>query len=348
VGRPIQTIELERQEGLHRIRSLLHASRQVVLTTHINADGDGAGSEIAVAHYLARYHVSAIIVNPTRFPDEYRFLLGKLTALTPADADGRHAIADADVVLVLDTAEPTRLGPVLRCLPGKNVAVIDHHPPTSVGLGDPALCDPTACATGELVYDLLTADGGRVEPPEARALYVAIVTDTGSFRFANTTPRTHFIAGELLRVGVDPEKMFRHLFGRLTKERLALLQRALASLQVDDSGTVAWIRLSRNDIADTAGAADDTEGLVDYARRLQGVEVALLLRELPDRRSKVSLRSNGEVDVAKVARDFGGGGHVKASGALLDLPLEQAEAAILESVRNAVANLPAAKRIGTP
>jgi phosphoesterase RecJ-like protein len=166
------------------------------------------------------------------------------------------------------------------------------------------LRDPTACATGELVFDIITGSGEPIETAEAEALYVAIATDTGSFRFANTTARTHEICADLLRVGVDPQEMYRQLYGQVTDERLELLRRALA--------------------------------LVEHARQLRGVEIAVLFRELPDRSTKVSLRSNGPSDVAAIARQHGGGGHEKAAGIHMKGPLDPSREAVLQSVRDSL------------
>ncbi|MEE9206960.1 MAG: bifunctional oligoribonuclease/PAP phosphatase NrnA [Gemmatimonadota bacterium] len=333
---PIQEPDLRRQEGLHRIRLELLASRHVVLTTHLNADGDGAGSEAAVAHYLRRNGIASTIINPTPFPESFRFLLGKTEAWTPADDEGRSALGDADKVLILDTAEPARIGAVMGHLEGKHLLVLDHHPPVGPDFGDPAVRDARACATGELVYDLITADGGGVTEQEAAGIYVAIVTDTGSFRFSNTSPRALEICAELLRQGVDPEDMFRRLFGQGSRAGLAILQRALASLQVDAEHPIAWIRLTHQDLVESGASSEDLEGIVDIPRQLAGIEVAVFLRELPDGKTKASLRSNGQVSVAAVARDLGGGGHEKAAGVLLSCGLDEAEQQVLALLRAAL------------
>lgn len=318
------------------MRDVLLAASEVVLTTHVNADGDGVGSEVAVARWLEGRGVRATLVNPTPFPDAFRFLLDELPAFTPGDAEGAAALRRADVLLVLDTSEASRLGRVADHLERPTVAVVDHHPPPAREISDAVARDPSACATGELVFDMLGLRDGRLPEPVARALYVAIVTDTGSFRFGNTTARAHAIAGRLIRAGVSVEAMFRRLFARYTAEGLALLERALAALEVDADGRLAWITLRSRDLEETGADAEDREGLVEYARRLRGVEVALLFRELPEGRTKVSARSNGDVDVAAVTRDLGGGGHRQAAGVLLDRPLEPARGEVLERMRRAI------------
>jgi len=328
---------MARRSGLKRILQELEPGRKVVLSTHLNADGDGAGSQAAVVHWLTRRGLDPTIVNPTPFPDMFRFLLADDTgAWTPADSEGERAMREADVFLVLDTAEPSRLGAVIGRTGGRKLLVIDHHPATSSSIGDVVVCDPAACATGELVFDLIQLAGNEVTLPEADALYVAIATDTGSFRYANTSARTHEISADLLRAGVDPEAMYMRIYARYTPAGLDLVRRALERLRVADDLPIAWISLRQADLAQTGATKEDLEGIVEYARRIRGVRVAILFRELHDGRTKISLRSTGDADVAAIAREFGGGGHVKASGAVVPEGLEAAEVRVLGAIREAL------------
>ncbi len=328
---------MARRSGLKRILQELEPGRKVVLSTHLNADGDGAGSQAAAVHWLTRRGLDPTIVNPTPFPDMFRFLLADDTgAWTPADSEGERAMREADVFLVLDTAEPSRLGAVIGRTGGRKLLVIDHHPATSSSIGDVVVCDPAACATGELVFDLIRLAGNEVTLPEADALYVAIATDTGSFRYANTSARTHEISADLLRAGVDPEAMYMRIYARYTPAGLDLVRRALERLRVADDLPIAWISLRQADLAQTGATKEDLEGIVEYARRIRGVRVAILFRELHDGRTKISLRSTGDADVAAIAREFGGGGHVKASGAVVPEGLEAAEVRVLGAIREAL------------
>ncbi len=328
---------MARRSGLKRILQELEPGRKVVLSTHLNADGDGAGSQAAAVHWLTRRGLDPTIVNPTPFPDMFRFLLADDTGVwTPADSEGGRAMREADVFLVLDTAEPSRLGAVIGRTGGRKMLVIDHHPATSSSIGDVVVCDPAACATGELVFDLIQVAGDEVTLLEADALYVAIATDTGSFRYANTSARTHEISADLLRAGVDPEAMYMRIYARYTPAGLELVRRALERLRVSDDLPVAWISLRQADLAQTGATKEDLEGIVEYARRIRGVRVAILFRELHDGRTKISLRSTGDADVAAIAREFGGGGHVKAAGAVVPEGLEAAELRVLGAIREAV------------
>ena len=340
---PVSPPPAERAAGLARIRDELAAAHRVVLTTHMNADGDGAGSEVAVGSWLLRTGRSPVIVNPTPFPDLYAFLLEDLDLPVHCPTEGEDAraaseevIRGADLVLVLDTAEAPRLGQVMPLIASHRILTIDHHPPVTPSLGEPSVRDADAAATGELIYDLLACAGAEPTEAEARALYAAIVTDTGSFRFGNTTSRIHEIAADLVDRGVDPETMYGRLYGGYSRARLALLQRALAALDVHDTMPVAWIRLTDADMRETGASRDDVEGIVEYARRLRGIEVAVLFRELPDGKTKISFRTSGRADVAAAARELGGGGHVKAAGALIDAPLDEAVERVLSVLEGRV------------
>lgn len=325
-----------RRAQIERLASELEAARHPILTTHINADGDGAGSEVALALYLKRRGVEATIVNPTAFPATYTFLMEGIPVWTLKAEEGREALDQGDLFVVVDTSEPSRLGDLYPAMRGRRVAVIDHHPETPLSIGDTVLRDVEACAAGELVYDLVKAAAGDLPQREAEAIYVAIATDTGSFRFANTNARTHEICADLLRAGVDPELMYRRLYGQVTGSHLELLRRALAGLERDPQWPLAWITLRSEDFQESGASSSDLEGIVEHARQLRGVEVAALFRELADRSTKVSLRSNGDVDVAAIARRHGGGGHEKAAGAHIKAALEGSRAEVLASVRQAL------------
>lgn len=326
----------ERRAALQEIRSRLLSASRVALTTHLNADGDGMGSEAALARFLEARGVRATIVNPTPVPDGYAFLTEGLRVWSVGQPEGVEALEEADLIAVLDTAETHRLGRIAEYLDATAAVLLDHHPPTGPAIVEPAVRDPSACATGELVYDLLTLEG---EPPGeavAVALYVAIVTDTGSFRFSNATPRAHAVAGELIRAGADPEALYRRLFARYTPERLALVRLALETLGVDEELPIAWIDVTYAALRKSGARTEDTDGLVEYPRRLEGIEVALVFRELARDKTKVSLRSNGPVDVAELARGLGGGGHRKASGLVVSSGMEEAKRDVLDAVREAV------------
>jgi phosphoesterase RecJ-like protein len=328
-----------RGPALAGIVAALAAAERIVLTTHVNADGDGAGSEAAVAGWLEGLGKTVHIANPTPFPPLYLHLLDGRDLVRDATHPGTAAVLRAaDTLFVLDTCEPRRIGRLAASLRGKRVVVLDHHVASEGAITGTSLQDASACATGELVYDLLTVAGLERPWPAAvrEGIYTAIVTDTGSFRFSNTHRRAHEIAGELIEQGVDPEQVYRQIYATVPLRRVQLLRYALDHLELDEPYPTTFISIERGVIEHLGVNADDLEGLVEHARSVEGTVIALLFRETADGATKVSLRSAGDVDVNAIARTFGGGGHVKASGALIGAPLDSARARVLAAVRSAL------------
>jgi bifunctional oligoribonuclease and PAP phosphatase NrnA len=331
-------IPSQRQQPLQQILDTIAGRSRIVLTTHVNADGDGAGSQAAMAGWLAGEGREVRIVNPTPFPAAFRFLLDDPAIVADAGtAAAEEALRAADLIVVLDTAEPKRIGRVAKWTKAKDVVVIDHHVAGEQLIAGVTIMDAAACAAGELVHDLLLLAGApRPWPRQVRdGIYTAIVTDTGSFRFSNTTRRAHAIAGDLIDQGVDPESMYRRIFATVPLHRIQLLRYALDRLQVDPECAISWITIERGAMEEMGATSEDLDGIIEHARSIEGTEVAILMRETADGATKVSLRSAGDVDVNAIARQFGGGGHVKASGALLADGLERAAPRVLDAVRSA-------------
>lgn len=330
------TIPEHRLALLGRIADRLYAADAIALTTHVNADGDGAGCEAALAAWLTRLGKRVVITNPTPFPAVYRHLVeDPAWIVDPGTVRTANALQDADLLVVVDTSEKNRIGRIDAAARDVPRVVIDHHLPSEEPIEGLVLQDESACATGELVFDLLcAADVERPWPaPAARGVYTAILTDTGSFRFANTTARAHAIAGDLLDQGVDPERVYRRVYASVPLGRIRLLAHALDRLQVDPTHPITWIALERNALISTGSTNEDMDGIVEQARTVDGTEIAILFRETVDGSTKISLRSTGEANVNAIARQFGGGGHRKASGALVAASLEEVVPRVLEAAR---------------
>jgi phosphoesterase RecJ-like protein len=238
--------------------------------------------------------------------------------------------------VVLDTGEVPRIGAVHSLIQPLKKVVIDHHPAGPEPIPGISFRDPGACATGELVFDLLQKAGGPWPSEVVRGLYVALLADTGAFRFSNTSPGTLEIAAFLLKKGADPPELHRQLFGNVPLRKLRLLRSSLAELHVDPSGDLAWMTVPTEAFQELGARAEDIEGLVDFPRDIKGVEVGLLFRETVRGATKISFRSNGFIDVNALASRFGGGGHVRASGALVERPLEEVRPEVLDAVREAL------------
>ena len=321
-----------RQEPARRLAARLAGANSVVLTTHMNPDADGAGSAIALLAWLRDRGAEGWFVPPTPLPARYRFLLPEQEWLLPASsARAARACSAADLVVVVDAGDLPRLGRVKPMVEGRPTVVIDHHTTPTRPIPGDRLVDTRACATAELVYDILIAAGARWTRAIDDALYAAIVDDTGSFAYSNVTRDTHLLAAELVQRGVDVAGIHRQLFESMDVRRLELLRECLGELRAEDG--LSWITVPDQAYRELKATSDDLEGLVDYPRAIKGVEVAMLFRTTNDGATKVSFRSNGPVDVDGIARSFGGGGHAKAAGALVSRPLEEVRADVVNAAR---------------
>lgn len=321
-----------RKLAIERMAPELRAGRSVALSTHINADGDGCGSEAGLARLLGQLGLNVVIANPTPWPSMFEFLLGDGVR---ESSHAERAIRQADLIIVVDISDLRRLGAVgqvVRESPATKM-VIDHHVPSDIAISELALTDTAAAATGELIYDLAAVLGLELTPPIAEALYVALLTDTGGFRFSNTTARCHAVAGALLEAGVDPEAMYRRIYASVPVGRLHLLRDALATLEVDPEYGISWISVEAG-AAETHGLkSEDLDGIAEHPRSVAGTRMAIFFRDLGHGKVKASFRSAGAVDVNAFAKEFGGGGHAKASGALIPGTLEEVRHEVVAAAR---------------
>jgi phosphoesterase RecJ-like protein len=326
----------ERAAAVRRLAEELVPGRTVALSTHINADGDGCGSEAAFARLLTAAGLVPRIVNPTPWPGAFEFLRG--SDVVDRSADGPAALAGIDVLVVLDISDVRRLGTLTETVRALDVPklVIDHHLPGEDPPGSLIFSDTTACATGELVFDFAVTMGWPIGREAARALYTALLTDTGGFRFSNTSPRCHAIAGYLLTLGVEPEEMYRSVYASVPVGRLQILREALANLEVDAAHAIAWISLPAGVVERYGLTSEDLEGIVEHPRSIVGTRLALFFRDLGHGKVKVSFRSTGDVDVNRFARQFGGGGHARAAGALIAGSFDDVRAQVIAAARDYV------------
>jgi phosphoesterase RecJ-like protein len=238
--------------------------------------------------------------------------------------------------VVADISDVKRLGNLTESVRRLTVPkiVVDHHVASDDPAGDIVLTDTTACATGELVYDLACELDLEITPEIARALYVAILTDTGAFRYSNTTPRSHAIAAELLSKGVDPEEMYQRVYASAPAGRVRLLAEVLTSLGVDEPCGLSWLTMGAGSLERYGVRSEDLDGIVEHARSIAGTRMAIFFRDLGYGKVKISFRSTGDVDVNRFARQFGGGGHVKASGALVPGTLDEVRDRVVSEAKD--------------
>ena len=327
------SVPQQRRESIERLAQELRAGRSVAISTHINADGDGCGSETALSRLLGQMGIRSKIVNPTPWPDMYKFLLGD--DVRDASDTGAKGLKDADVLVVLDISDVKRLGVLAEAVRRLTIPklVIDHHLPSDEPPSTMIVTDTTACATGELIFDFAAVMDLKITPDIARALYIALLTDTGGFRFSNTTARCLSIAGQLIASGVEPEEMYGRLYASMPVGRLHLLRDALATLEVDPEYGISWISVAAGAAEQYGLRSEDLEGIAEHPRSIGGTRLAVFFRDLGHDKVKVSFRSTGDVDVNKFAKQFAGGGHARAAGALIEGDLEVVRRKVIAAAR---------------
>jgi bifunctional oligoribonuclease and PAP phosphatase NrnA len=299
----------------------LRAADKLLLTTHENPDGDALGSLLAMHWILEQLGKQSVMyMSPDEFPLpwEYRaWTFDGIVGAPPPDVTER-------TIVFLDCGNIDRMPVEFLQRDGLRILNIDHHH-DNTRFGTVNLVAPEASCTAEIVYRLAKELGAEITLPIADALYTGLVTDTGKFMYENTSPEAHRMAAELIEAGVEPHQVHRRLYEDLPFRRLQLLQRALASVERYDDGSITIAHLVKDDYAATGASEQDSEGVVDHMRAVEGTAVAVLVREqLSEGREglrKVSLRAtDGRVDVSRIAREFGGGGHPQAAGFSTPLP----------------------------
>jgi phosphoesterase RecJ-like protein len=294
-----------------------------LLTSHARPDGDAIGSALACCQILRTMGKEAEVVLRDGVPRIYQPLPFAEQVIQTDRVNGAY---EAAIILECDSIQRTRL----QGLENSFLINIDHHM-SGRPFAHVNWIDPKAVATAEMVYRLAREAGVKISADIATCLYTAVLTDTGSFMFEGTNEHTFDLARELVLAGADPAHCARNVYFGHSTAKMRLLGAALSNLHRE--GALAWISVTQQQMLRCHAREEDCEGLVNYALSMQGVEVALFFRELPDGRFRVSLRSKGKVDVATVAERFGGGGHQCASGCALDGPLPVASARIIKELR---------------
>ena len=328
------TVATEQEQVLHELRE----ADKLLLTTHENPDGDALGSLLAMHRLLEQLGKDTLMyMSPDEFPLpwEYRgFSFEGLVGAPPVDVAER-------TIVFLDCGNIDRMPVDFLQEDGLHILNIDHHH-DNTRFGTVNLVQPGASCTAEIVWRLSKELDVVITPGIADALYVGLVTDTGRFMYENTSAEAHRMAAELIEAGVEPHQVYRRLWEDLPFRRLQLLQRALASVERYDDGSITVAHLTKPDYEATGALETDSEGVVDHMRSVEGTRVAVLVRELlsADREGmrKVSLRAtDGSVDVSRLARSFGGGGHPQAAGFSTAVPYPELVERLREQVREQLA-----------
>jgi phosphoesterase RecJ-like protein len=316
------------QASFAQIGSVFREHQRFAVLSHIRPDGDALGSQLAVTLALELLGKEVTTWNEDGLLEKYDFLAGGPRLTRPPSEP-----QDFDIAIALDTATQNRLGSAAAAIRSVKAWVnIDHHQ-SNPGYGDLVYIDPLAPATGQILFELFADQQLPMNPAIAENLFVAISTDTGSFQYPNTSARTFEIGAQLVHCGVDVGRVSQLLYENHPRRRIELLRELLGTMRFGANGRVASFSLSLNVARQLGVKAEDTEGLIDHLRAIQGVIVAIFFEELVDGKVRVSVRSKSkDVDVSAICQRFGGGGHKLAAGARLRGTLPEVEQRILGAI----------------
>ncbi len=318
--------------GIREIAEAVRKYDNYLITSHINVEGDAIGSEIALFYMAKQLGKNAIMVNSDPVPDKYKFL-PSWDKIVIGGSIGSKKYSN---VMIADCPTIERCGKVASLLKVPKVKIniinVDHHV-SNENFGDFNWVDPDASSTGEMIYKLYREMGLSITEDIATALYVAILTDTGSFRYDSTTAETHRICADLLKLGIKPAKIAEKIYETKGLGEIELLAKALMTIKVTKNGKIASMFITKKMLDETKTTADQTDGFVNFARSIQGTEISIFFREDTEDGQKiyVGFRSKGIANVNILATKFGGGGHPKASGCVLTGPLDKVIAKVVKT-----------------
>ena len=317
--------------NLNEITKLLQKNNNFLITSHVNLDGDGIGSELALYFILKKLKKKPIILNQDRLPKIYDFLPG---------SNNVHYLKDncidtksIDVGILLDCSNIKRIGRVYEIFKDiKTIINIDHHK-SNENFGGLNYVDSSMSSVGEIIYELIKSINiDLLDEKISTCLFAAIITDTGSFRYSNVSSKTFNVVSDLTSKGIKPYLIANNIYNRNNYSGLKLLGEALSTLETDESNYVSWLTVTRKMLNDTKAKDEEIEGIIDVATTLNNVEISILFRETKDNKIKVSFRSKGNFDVNNFAGKFKGGGHPNAAGCLCSGKLDEIKEKILSEL----------------
>jgi phosphoesterase RecJ-like protein len=313
---------------INKIIRAINEGQSFLITAHVRLDGDALGSELALYLMLRELGKNVVVYNQDHTPERYRFL--------PAAQNIVHNINNVeqyDTGIILDCSDLTRVGDEAEKIGKiKRLINIDHHISNN-GFCSLKMLDAHAGSTGELLFRLMQAMEFKISKDISTNLFAAIITDTGSFRYSSTTSETLFAAGNLVENGAEPQWIAENVYENDSPVRLKLLARALGTLSLDLESKVGSMVVTQRDLQETGAAWEHTEGFVDIPRTVKGIEVSVLYTQRGDNQFKLSLRSKAKANVEKVAKKFGGGGHIHASSCWMKGDIESIKSQIIKAVR---------------
>ncbi len=315
------------EDKIELISETILESENIYIVSHVNPDGDNLGSCLSLALALKKIKKEVFILKVDETPLDFLFLPGIDMIRDYKDGE------DIDLLIALDSSDLGRLGKNKKLLDIANTTInIDHHI-SNTNFADINLVDSKASASGELIYDILRQMDIDIDKDIATCIYTAISTDTGSFKYDNTSSKTHKITAKLIEYGADIKSVNINIYQNKSLARTKLLIKALNNMNMYFDNQVAIVKVSKNMLEKTGSTMEDTEGIVEFIRDIGPVEIAILIKENKDDEVKVSMRSKRFVDVAKITEAFNGGGHKMAAGCTIKKPIDQAEKLLINEIK---------------
>ena len=310
------------------ILAAISQGKKFLITAHVRLDGDALGSELALYLMLKDLGKEAVIYNQDPTPEHYRFL----PAADYIVHDLEH-IEKYDVGFILDCSELERVGKISAdVFKIKTLINVDHHV-SNGGFCKLRLLDPKASSTGELLYRLMRKMHVKMTKDICTNLYAAVLTDTGGFRYSSTGQETLRAAGDLVEGGAEPQWISENIYESDPPAKLQLLSKVLETLTLDMENKTASLVVTRKHLQDTGATMEHTDGFIDIPRTVKGIDIAMLYTQMDDKQFKLSLRSKGKVNVEKIARKFGGGGHINAAACRIDGDIETIKSQVRKAVK---------------
>jgi bifunctional oligoribonuclease and PAP phosphatase NrnA len=313
---------------IQQIVDAIRGRRRFVVSSHARPDGDSIGSQLAMAYALRALGKEVRVVNADPAPAPLMVFPGVPAIEIAARVDGEF-----DAAIIMECGELTRTG--VAGLDRSFVINIDHHP-GNTRYGRINWFDATAAACGEMVFELVRALGAPLSPEVATHIYLAILTDTGSFHYSSMTPRTFDICRQTLEAGVDPVLVARNVYDSNNMGRLKLFGAVLSAMQIDATGRIAIVYLDHEMAREAGGTYEDTEGLINLPLTVKEIQAVVFFKQIEGDQYRVSMRSKGEIDIGAVAKEFGGGGHKNAAGCTVTGAIDALQKLFVEKIEHAI------------
>ena len=312
------------------IKNIIDKHHKIFITSHINPDGDRMGSAYAMYKYLDALGKDCMIINHSPVPETYHFL-NKEKIFSELDGESAAFIKNADLGLVLDIGDFYRMGDLAYLVEENEIETlsIDHHIKSSNDLFTNEYINTNACSVGEIIYSFLSeVDSNLINTEIMLGIYVAVLTDTGSFRHSNTTDISHQIAVDAIKMGLNISKIYQDIYENSSRSRIKLLGKVINNLNFECGGKLVWFSLNHDMIKEVNGTKHDFDGFTDFFRGIKGVEVSVMLYDLQGK-VRMSFRSKGNFKVSEIAKKMGGGGHPFAAAALVEGEFSDVKSTVL-------------------